>query len=353
MTDILPFLEKLLSSSGLSGYEDPVAALIAEEWRPLCQETSRDNLGSVRAVQRGSMDPPRRSVMMAAHMDAVGLMVTGITDGFLRVTSIGGVDARVLPGTPVKVYARETLPGVVVQPSPRLLPAELTDSPVPLNHLFVDVGLPPRRVEALVQVGDVIAFATWPVELPGEALSGHSLDNRASVAALTVCLQELQDRPHAWDLWAVASSQEEVPGMGGAGSSTFELRPSLAIAVDVTFARSPGSSDWNTIPIGKGPTLVIGPNIHPAVFKAVKELAEGLEIPFSLEYAPRHTGTDAFTIQVIAEGIPTLVMGIPLRYMHTPVEMVLLKDIRRTGHLLAEFTASLSPEFMTRLVWEN
>jgi tetrahedral aminopeptidase len=364
MTELLPFLKDLISAPGLSGYEDPAAKIIADKWQPLVHEIQRGKLGSLHGLRRGSGKEPRPSVMIATHMDAIGLMVTGITDGFLRVTRVGGVDPRVLPGTAVTVFASgknatgtgpsgknvssvpvSGVPGVVVMPSPRLLPEEMRDGPVPLENLFVDTGLKPGKVAELVRVGDLVAFAQPPVELSGETLSGHSLDNRASVAALTVCLEELQSRPHVWDVWAVASSQEEV-GTIGAAASTFELHPTLALVVDVTFAKGPGASDWITFPLGKGPAIAMGPNMHPALHKAMKELADRLEIPYSLEYTPDYSGTDGWATQVAAEGIPTMVLGIPLRYMHTPVEVVALKDIQRAGRLLAEFIAGLGADFM-------
>ena len=372
MTEILPFLKDLISAPGISGYEEPAVKIIADKWKPLVHELSRGKIGSLHGLRRGTGPEPRPSVMVSTHMDSIGLMVTGITDGFLRATQVGGVDARILPGTPVNVHSTgksatgksasgtgtggtggtKSLPGVVVQPPAQLLPEEQRDGPVPLASLFIDTGLLPRRVSDLVRVGDVVSFAQAPVELSGETLSGHSLDNRASVAALTVCLEELQSRPHTWDVWAIASSQEEVGSRGAAGSA-FELRPSLAIVVDVTFAKGPGTSDWSAFPLGKGPTIAMGANMHPALHKAMKELADKLEIPYTLEYTPSHSGTDAMATQVAAEGIPTLVLGIPLRYMHTPVEVVAIKDIQRAGRLLAEFIAGLGPDFMEQMVWDK
>jgi len=357
MTDITPFLKDLLTAPGLSGYEDPAAEIISAKWTPLVHEISRGKIGSLHGLRRGSGTSPRPSVMVAAHMDAIGLMVTGITDGFLRLTAVGGVDPRVLPGTLVTLYATgaggsQPIPGVVVQPNVRLLPPEIGLNPVPLEYLFMDTGLPPHKVVELVRVGDLVSYAQSPMELSGETVAGHTLDNRVSVAALTICLEELQSRPHVWDVWAVATSQEEV-GIIGAIGSTFELHPTIAIAVDVTFAKGPGSSDWQTSPLGKSPTLCMGPNIHPAMFKAMKDLADRLEIPYSLEYAPRHTGTDGRATQVTAEGVPTFVLGIPLRYMHTPVEMVAIKDIQRAGRLMAEFIAGLAPDFVEKISWDE
>jgi endoglucanase len=203
-----------------------------------------------------------------------------------------------------------------------------------------------------VRAGDLISFAQEPLDIKDDLLAGHSLDNRASVAALTQCLDELKGRTHSWDVWAVASTQEEVT-LGGARTSAFQLQPQLAIALDVTWGKGPGAPDHKTFLLGKGPTLGWGPNIHPGLHRAIKDLSDRLEIPNSIEVMPRHSGTDAFAMQVTAAGLPTMVVGIPLRYMHTPVEIVSLKDVTRAGHLLAEFIASLEPDFMDSLKLEE
>ena len=353
MPDFAPFLKSLLSAPGLSGYEAPVAGLIEAEWRPLVDEISRSRIGSLQALKKGNGEGKRPAIMLTAHMDAIGLIVTQIVDGLLRITEMGGIDVRVLPGTPVNVHsADEVLFGVIVQPSARALPASLGDNPVGLDYLFVDIGLSHERAIQKVKIGDLVSFATEPVELAGDTISGHSLDNRASVVALTIALRELQGTSHAWDVWAVATAQEE-ENLSGAATSAFGLHPDLAIAVDVTFAKGPGANDWQTFSLGKGPTLGFGPNIHPFLYKKLKELAERLEIPHAAEALPRHSGTDAYALQIAAEGIPTAVIGIPLRYMHTPVEVVAYKDIQRTGRLIAGFIAALEVDFMERIVWEE
>jgi putative aminopeptidase FrvX len=352
MSELLPFLKNLITAPGLSGYESPVRDLIKEAWRPLTDEFHISRLGSLHALRRGSAAAPRLSLLLEAHMDAIGLMVSGLVEGFLCISEIGGVDPRVLPSQPVIVHAREELPGVLVRPPAYLLPEDAEDVLFSLQYLLVDVGLPPNEVDRLVRVGDLVSFAQPPLELGDDYLAGHSLDNRASIAALTVCLQELQTRRTAWDVWAVASTQEEV-SMGGALTSAFELRPALAVAVDVTFGRGPGSPDYLTFPLGSGPTLSWGPNIHPELYKAFEALADRLEIPYKPEPIARHSGTDAMVLQTAADGIPTMLLEIPIRYMHTPVEMVSLKDIRRTGRLLAEFAASLTEDFLERLAWDD
>ena len=326
--------------------------MIEPAWRPVTDEISISRLGSLHGLKKGSAPEPRPTILIAAHMDAIGLMVTSLADGFLRVTKVGGLDARVLPGQLVTVHGRQDLPGVIVQPPAHLLLEGARKGPVPLKYLLVDTGLRPQRVKNLVRTGDLISFAQEPIKLQADTLAGHSLDNRASVAALTLCLDELQKRNHAWDVWAVATAQEEET-LGGARTSAFQLRPQLAVAVDVTLGKSTGTPDHKTFPLDKGPTLGLGPNIHPGVHSTFKEVADNLEIPYAVEVMPRHSGTDAYALQVAAEGIPTMVVSIPLRYMHTPVEVVALKDIRRTAHLLSEFIAHLDSDYMEKLTLEE
>lgn len=358
MPELKPFLKSLISLPGLSGYEDPVRTAIADAWRPLVDELTVSPLGSLHGLQRGSGAEPRPRILLAAHMDAIGMMVTGITpEGLLRFTEVGGVDPRILPSTPVVVHASRgelrELPGIIAQPPDRLLPKSQAGKPPKIEYLLVDTGLEAEEVQAAVRVGDLVSFGTEPLELSGDTLAGHTLDNRASVAAVTVALEELTRTRHAWDVYAVATVQEE-ESLAGAYTSPFSIRPQLAVAIDVTFAKGPGASDWRSYPMNKGVTLDWGPNVHPALFNAFKEQAERLDLSVNLAVHPQYSGTDAMGIQIVAEGIPTMVLSIPLRYMHTPVEMVALKDITRTGRLMAAFIAGLEPDFMsTTMRWEE
>lgn len=354
MTDILPFLKSLISVSGLSGYESPVADVITEKWRPLVDEISISRVGSLHGLKRGTGISPRPSLMIATHMDAIGMRVSKIVDGFLYITRVGGIDVRVLPGGEVTVHAsrsNEELPGVIVLPPAQFLPESVGEK-ILMEHLLVDTGLLPRDVAKKVCVGDLVSFANEPLQLAGDVISGHTMDNRASIAALTICLEELKNKPHIWDVWAVATVQEETSYLG-AYSSSFELHPQMAIVVDGSFAKGPGASGWQTTAMGKGVGLCMGPNMHPFLHKKLRELAERLEIPWYLDVTTSHSGTDAFAIQVTAEGIPTALVEFPIRYMHTPVESVALKDIQRTGRLLAEFVAALEEDFLETITWDE
>ncbi|MFQ5943853.1 MAG: M42 family peptidase [Anaerolineales bacterium] len=349
MSDTLSLLKELIELPGLSGYEGPVQERMRGEWKPLSDEVRVSRIGSLYATKLGSGQKPRHSVMLASHMDAIGLMVSELVEGFIRVVPIGGIDARVLPGQPVVVHGKRELSGIIVQPSTLGLPEELHGKPIPLEYLLVDVGL--SNVANVVRPGDLISFAQTPIELGDDLLSGHSLDNRASLVAITECLRELGRREHKWDSLAVATVQEEETLLG-AYTAGYELKPAIAIAIDVTWARGPGLPEHKTFPLGKGPTNGWGPNIHPGIHAALEKVAKSVEIPLVREVLPAHSGTDAFALQIAGEGIPTGLISIPLKYMHTPVEVVSLKDVRRTGRLLAEFISSLSSEFMDELSWD-
>lgn len=352
MNDLLPFLKQLISAPGLSGYETPVCDLIEATWRPLTDEVYLSRLGSLHAIRHGRGRAPRPTLLLAAHMDAIGLMVSSIDAGFLHLTPVGYLDARVLPGQLVTVHGCTDLPGVIVQPPKHLLPEDVSDDQAGVEHLLVDTGLPAAEVERQVRLGDLVSFAQPPFEMGEGYLAGHSLDNRASIAAVTQCLIELQNRELDWDVCAVATTQEEET-MVGARTSAYRVQPALAVAIDVTFGSGPGSPANKTFPLGEGPTLGWGPVVHPKLHGVFKHLAARLEIPYKMEIMPKLTGTDGDALQVSRGGVPTMVVSIPLRYMHTPVEVVSIRDIQTTAHLLAEFAAGLDGDFLDKLVWDD
>ncbi len=352
--DLSAHLKELCAAPGLSGYEAPVRQLLRAAWEPLADEISQDRLGSLVAVRRGSGPEPRPRLMLAAHMDAIGLIVTHVEGDFLRITNIGGVDARVMPGQLVTVHGRVDLPGVVALPPPHLLPKAHRDGVAPLAELLIDTGLPADRLREQVEIGSLVSFAQPPRELQNGLLACQSLDNRACLAALTVCLEALEARAHTWDVLAVATVQEEI-GLQGAAGAAFSLAPDLAVAVDVTWGTDANTREfgYRTFALGGGPTLALGPNIHPGLHQAFKAAADRAEVPYSVEAIwSGHSGTDAFAIQIAREGVPTMIVSVPIRNMHTPVEIVALKDITRAGRLLAEFAAGLRMDFLETLVWD-
>jgi tetrahedral aminopeptidase len=348
MSDITPFLRSLLDSPGLSGYEKPTCDIIAEKWRSLVDEISISPLGSLHGLRKASVEGKAPRIMVATHMDAIGMMVTKIDHGLLRFTQIGGIDPRILPGQAVTVHGVRELPGIVQLIPDRLLDSASAGKVPDYKYLFIDVGLPEKEVLKLVQPGDTVSFAQKSFELEGGYMAGHSLDNRASVAALTLCLEDLRGIELAWDVYAVATIKEEEAGVGSL-TSAFSIRPDLAVTIDVTFAKGPGSTDYRSFPLGKGPTIGIGANIHPALYDSFTKLAREMDIPHGIETMPKSSGTDSMMIQVTAEGVPNMVLGIPIRYMHTSAELVSVNDIYRTGRLLARFISQLKSDSVTTL----
>ena len=352
MVELMSFVRSLLSLPGISGYESPVREFISQEWSGLVDELKTSKVGSLSGLRRGTGKAPRPSLLITAHMDAIGFMVSNVKDGFLQISNIGGIDPRVLPGVPVMVHGRRDLPGVLALNPAQQSAGKKSESSITLENLVVDIGLSPVQVTKLVNIGDPISFNTHPVELEGGYLSGHSLDNRISIGALTVCLSELSGTGQYWDVWALASVQEEI-NLGGAATSTFELNPDIAVILDTTYARSPGAEGWEFFELGGGPTLGLGANIHPYLGRRFQEIADRSNIPCKVEPMPIDSQTDAWAVQVSNSGVPCMVIGIPIRYMHTPVEMAMLDDIRMTGRLLAEFIRTLEPDFLSRITWED
>ena len=349
--DIVPLMRSLSEASGVSGYEDEVRAIVRETFGARSDEVRSDAMGNVLALKLGSVKmEPRRRIMLAGHMDEIGLMVTMLDKGFLRFTQVGGFDVRTLMGQEVVVHGRQDLPGVIGCRPPHVLSQAEREKPVPMDKLFIDVGLSQDALGQAVRVGDLVTIRRPFIELQNGLVSGKAFDDRAAVAAIAVCLDTLTTLRHQWDVYAVATVQEEV-GLRGAITSTYGVAPDVGIAIDVGFGKQPGVSDEYSIDMDKGPALTISPNIHPVLWAALKRVAGEYEIPVQTEVSPGRTGTDADAIQITREGIPTALLSIPTRNMHTPIETLSIKDVLRTGRLLAYFIASLDEQFVDQLTW--
>ncbi len=354
--DLCTWLPELLRTPGVSGHEAPVRAWLQEHWQPLAHEVWTTPLGSLVARRYGTGPEPRPRLLLAAHMDTIGLMVAHVDDaGWLAVAPIGGLDLRLLPNQAVWVWTEDERPlyGVLRAWPREMVPEVPADKPLPLEALRVETGLPPQQVARRVRPGALISFAPQPECLDQRFIVGPGLDNRASVAALSLTLLALSRREHAWDVDVVATVQEETT-MAGAATAGYDLAPQAAVAVDVTFGRGPGVAEHQGFPLDGGVALGMGANIHPKIYAALQETARAFDIPHHTEYLPSYSGTDAAALQVAGRGVPTGLMSIPLRYMHTPVEMVALDDIRRVAHLLAAWIGALPRAFAAELhAWED
>lgn len=349
--EVVSLLKQLSEAEGIAGFEGPVRELVRQHWEPFVDQMHEGKLGSLIGLKKGVGSEPRPKLMLAAHMDEIGLMVTDIDKGFLRIARVGGTDRRVLLGLEVTVHGRRELPGVVATRPPHVLSQEERKKTVPLDKIFVDVGLSEEKVRELVSVGDLISFRHEMSELKNRRVSGKALDDRACVAAITLALERLQNVRHQWDVFAVATAQEET-GLKGAMTAAYGVSPDAAIALDVTFGEQPGVSKSDTLPLGKGPSIAVGPNFHPKLVEWLKKVAEDREIPYHVDPIPGRSGTDAWAIQVTRTGVPTALISIPLRYMHQPVETLAVEDVERVGRLLAAFIADSGPSLLDDLAWE-
>ncbi len=346
---IKDLLQRFSEARGVSGYERAVGALVAQELEGRADEVRTDTMGNLIALKRGdATSSARRSIMLAGHMDEIGLIVTQVEKGFLRFSTVGGFDLRVLLGQEVIVHGRKDLPGIIGTRPPHVLTEGDRGQTVPLEQLFVDVGLVEKELRESVRTGDIITLQGGFAELTNGMVAGKAMDNRAAVACLVDCMSRLTRLRHAWDVYFVATVQEEV-GLKGALTSAFALSPDIGIAVDVGHGNMPGVSEADTIKVGEGPAIAFGPNIHPKLYARLVETSKANEIKYQTEAVPGRSGTDAWAMQVTREGLPTALLSLPLRYMHSTVETLLLKDLERTSRLLAVFIAELDDAFVQEL----
>ena len=343
MNELLTRLTELSNPSGLPGNEGPVRELILKHWQPFVDEHRVSKLGSLYAYKRGKeTNPPR--VLISAHMDTIGLMVAGLIGQFIQITAVGGVDPRVLPGQLVHIHGKRIVAGVVIK--------RPQTSDLDLAHFLVDTGLNENELQKVIRPGDLVSFANQPVTFENDGVCGPAMDNRASITTLTHSLALLSANTHAWDVWAAATVGEETTGEGAA-TAAYEIKPTLAIVVDTTFGAGPGSQAHETYQLGSGPTLGWGPTVHPVLFDAFREHADRLGISYAIEVMPRRSGTDADIIQVAGQGVPSMVISIPIRNMHTAVELIYLQDFLQAGGLIAEFIQSADQNLLDKLHWEE
>ncbi len=352
MFDLKAHLKALVESHAPSGHEAPIRAVLRDAWADWVDEFQEDKLGSLIAIKRATRkSTPPRSIMLAAHMDEIGMMVSRLVEGFVGFLPVAGTDNRLLLAQPVVVHGREMLRGVVSTVPPHLLKNN-TGKYIDFPSLLIDVGLPQDEVERLVRPGDLITLDAPMLELNGSRVAGKAMDDRACVAAVSVCLNELQKYHHAWDVYAVATVQEET-GLYGAKTAAYTIKPDIAIALDVGFAKQPSVNDDKAIEMGGGPGIGIGPNFHPRLYDKLRETAKTLEMKLQDDLLPGSSGTDAWSIQVSQTGVPTALLEVAIRSMHSPVETADTRDIERVGRLMAAFIANLAPDFMQSIAWED
>ncbi len=331
------YLEILDKKYGVSGAENDIREIVKELFSDFCTSVSTDALGNVIGIKKGT-DSSAPSIMLEAHMDELGMMVSYITDeGSLKFVPIGGFDPKVLPATEVTVHGKEKLFGVIGATPPHLL--KDSKKVLPIEELCVDTGLSKEKVSKLVSVGDIITINTSYTKLDASTVAARCIDDRGGLAIILKVLELLSPFNIKNDIIAVATVQEEV-GLRGAKTVAAHIQPDCAIAIDVCHSQSPDVTD-GAFPMGKGPVVTIGPNLHTKMTKNIIEIANKDNIDIQLEVCDGNTGTDAWEIQVAGKGVPTALLSIPVRYMHANYEVCDTSDLEGAALLIASFILKL------------
>lgn len=339
-------LLELSALGGISGFESTAAPKVRSLLEQFCDEISSDTLGNIIGIKHcGKKDA--KKVMLEAHIDGIGLMVKDIDErGFITFTNIGGVDTRILPSAEVIVCGKEELFGVIGAKPPHLQKPGEADKPSKISDMAIDVGLSCEEVKKLVTPGDMITFAGGAKKLSSKIISGKYLDDRAGLISLLICMDELKNTDLDFDLVILAAVQEEV-GCRGAAVGTHNVTPDAAFVVDVCHGDTPDAGSESIFKLGSGTVVSMGPNIHPYLAELALTVAKDKKIKHSPDVDGGDTGTDAWEVQVAAGGVPTLLLSIPLRYMHTTVETLSFDDVNATGKLLAETIKNLDLEVLS------
>ena len=332
-------LKRLVDTPGPSGYEQQVQRVYREAVRAYADEVRTDVMGNVIAARNPGGSP---RVMLAGHADEIGFQIRFISDdGMLYFGGIGGHDAVVTVGQRVRVHtAKGPILGVLGRRAVHLMEQDERNKPVKLDELWIDVGAKDKaHAQELVEIGDCVTYAQELERLQGDLCTARSFDNKMGLFIVAEALRLLADKMLEAAVIAVGTVQEEV-GLRGARTSAYGIDPLVGLAVDVHHAMDyPGANKKKVgdLKLGGGPIITRGANINPRAFNLLVQTAKELDIPYQVEAAPGGTGTDANAMQIARAGIATGLISVPLRYMHTPCEVLDLNDVENAARLMAGF----------------
>jgi putative aminopeptidase FrvX len=341
-------LEKLSNACGVTGREEEVRSLLIKLMKPYADEITVDKLENVIAVKKGKKSKPK--VMLAAHMDEVGLMVKTITkDGFIQFAKMGGIDDRILLAQKVIVHTQKgTLQGIIGSKPPHIQKEEERKKVVTYDQLFIDIGAENNKDAAKmgVKVGDSVSFDVKYAKIRNDVVTGKALDDRAGCAVMIEVLKQVGSTDCT--IYAVGTVQEEV-GLRGAATATFGIDPDIGIALDVTVAGDvPGVKEFDTsLKMGKGPALTVtdsGLITPPKILRMLMEAAEENKITYQLETGLPGT-TDAARMSLTRQGVPSGTISIATRYIHSPVGMLSLKDAANSAKLTTAAIQKIQKHF--------
>ena len=326
--DIKNVLKNLCEADFLGGVGD--ALEVAEGYLSECADVRRSAYNIIGKMEGESSD----AILLDAHIDEIGFMVVAVTDdGFLKVSASGGIDYRMLAGMRVKIFGKETVTGVFCSVPPHLKGG---DKSVPkLDELYIDTGLG-EKAKDIISLGDRVVFKQSFSSLEDDFVTAKALDNRAGVAVLLLVTEKLKGKKLPKDVYFLLSDQEETTE-AGAMTKTFEVAPAEAIVVDVTFGNAPDIAKDKSGKLGFGAMIGVSPALDVAMCDSLKALAKEKEIPHQVEVMGRRTGTNADVMASVGSGVKCALVSVPLRNMHTPVEVINIKDIESAAEIIAEY----------------
>ncbi len=335
---------RLLSGIGApSGFEHPAVSAAMELLMPLMDEVWTDRMGSLVGVRRCGK-PGAKRLLLDAHLDEIGLIVTGWKDGFLQFSSIGGVDPRMLPNRELTILTDPPRFGLVACLPPHVVSVDDREKAADMSEMFVDAGLIQEEAERLIPIGTPMVFRDSFLRLGQRQASGKAMDDRSCFTALLQTAELLRGQELDVDLYILGSTREEVSG-AGAKVLVQALCPDFCVAVDVTHGRTPDSPKDQALVLGGGPVVGIGPNTTKWMGKRFLEKAGAEGIQVQQEVMEGNSGTNGWGMQVGNEGVATAILSLPLKYMHTPVETLELSDVEALSKLLAAFVVDIGKEW--------
>lgn len=339
--DLKEALMTLSAAHGPTGNEVGAVETAMRLIEPYVSSVTRDQVGNLFAIRAcGKPGAPR--VLLDAHLDEVCLYVSGEEDGYLTFVNGGGIDARILPDTEVEILSDPPRRGVITCLPPHLVGAGEGEKSFEMDKLRIDAALTPEQARA-IPIGTPVVWASEPFAMQGDHVCGKALDDRAGFAALLRAMELVEGEALACDVVVLGSVGEE-RGMLGAKTGAFSMMPHAAIVVDVTFGAQPDCDAHDTLPLGSGTAIGISPVLSQKLTTHLRDLCDEQDIPHRLEILPGETGTNATATHISREGVPTALLSIPLRYMHTPREVVRLSDIEQTARAIAQFLRGFGQE---------
>ena len=338
-------ITEICALPGPAGFEEPVTDRVRALLEPLADEVWTDVLGNVVAVKRckdaaGRVRENAKRLLFDAHIDEIGFIITGHEEGYLRFATLGGVDARMLPAAEIKVLTEPPIIGIVAVSPPHILKDEETDKTIKTEDLFIDVGMSQEEALATVPLGTPAVYNAATRPLGTGLICGKGLDDRACFASVVRALELLQDETLDVDLYVMASVQEEV-GERGAKAGAFAIAPDWCVAIDVDFAKTPDAKEYWLREVGGGVIISKGTILNKRLTELSIRLAGEKGIKYQLGVEAGNTGTNANFISVSREGVATALLGIPLKYMHSPVEVISLDDAEAAAALLCEIAKAM------------